>query len=188
VQRKLSWLSNEDLLKRVLSLEFNRLLDYYKDAPTIDVIDEKQAKRDRKERKDNEPRSDKDKDRRTAEKGMARIYVNAGKADGFFAGNLIEIINKVTTGQRVDVGRIDLLSNYSLFDVKKSDAARVVGGLKGAEFFGKRLYSEVADAEKDYAQASKRRNRADKHDDSRSEGRGEGRREHKDRRPKRRKE
>jgi ATP-dependent RNA helicase DeaD len=191
VQRKLSWLSNEDLLKRVLSLEFNRLLDYYKDAPTIDVIDEKQSKRDRKERKDNEPRSDKDKDRRTAEKGMERIYVNAGKADGFYAGNLIEIINKVTSGQRVDVGRIDLLSNYSLFDVKKSDAARVVGGLKGAEFFGKRLYSEIADAEKDYAQASKRRNRADRHDDSRGEGRSEGRRERRERkeyRPKRHKE
>ncbi|MDE5972651.1 MAG: DEAD/DEAH box helicase, partial [Muribaculaceae bacterium] len=33
VSRKLSWLSEQDLLKRVLSLEFNRLLDYYKDAP-----------------------------------------------------------------------------------------------------------------------------------------------------------
>ena len=44
VMRKLSWLSTEDLLKRVLSLEFNRLLDYYKDAPKIDFIDEKPAK------------------------------------------------------------------------------------------------------------------------------------------------
>lgn len=44
VQRKLEWLSQEDLLKRVLSLEFQRLLEYYKDAPKIDIIDEKPVK------------------------------------------------------------------------------------------------------------------------------------------------
>ena len=60
VARKLSWLSGEDLLKRVVSLEFNRLLNYYKDAPDIDFIDEKPAKKERKER---QPVSDKDKDR-----------------------------------------------------------------------------------------------------------------------------
>ena len=37
VSRKLGWLSGEDLLKRVLSLEFNRLLEYYKNAPVIEV-------------------------------------------------------------------------------------------------------------------------------------------------------
>lgn len=156
VSRKLGWLSQEDLLKRVLSLEFNRLLDYYKDAPTIDYIDEKPS-RERKGRKDDgQPR---DKDRRTASRGMARIYLNVGKRDGFYAGNLIEMLNKNVEGPRVDVGRIDLLPGYSLFDVKKSDANRVVGGLKGADFIGKRLYSEIADADKDYAKASERRNR-----------------------------
>lgn len=156
VSRKLGWLSQEDLLKRVLSLEFNRLLDYYKDAPTIDYIDEKSPKERKGRKDDSQPR---DKDRRTASKGMARIYLNAGKRDGFYAGNLIEMLNKNVEGPRVDVGRIDLLPGYSLFDVKKSDASRVVGGLKGADFLGKRLYSEIADADKDYAKASERRNR-----------------------------
>ena len=154
VFKKLSWLSNEDLLKRVLSLEFKRLLNYYKDAPTIDFIDEKPSKKDRKQRT---PRTPQDKDRRTAEKGMARIYVNAGKADGFFAGNLIDLLNHTVPGQRVDVGRIDLMPDYSLFDVKKADAARVVAALKGADFFGKRLYSEIADVDKNYATSSTRK-------------------------------
>ena len=149
VSRKLSWLSTEDLLKRVLSLEFNRLLNYYKDAPNIDFIDEK-PQRDRKKGKSDRP-SDAEKDRRTAEKGMERIYVNVGKADGFFAGNLIELLNKNIPGHRVDVGRIDLMPNYSLFDVRKSDARKVVSALKGADFFGQRLYSEIADENKDYA-------------------------------------
>lgn len=156
VLRKLSWLSTEDLLKRVLSLEFNRLLDYYKDAPKIDFIDEKPAK-EPKERKERKERSDREKDRRTAERGMARIYVNLGKGDGFYAGNLIDMLNKNVNGARVDVGRIDLMPSYSLFDVKKSDAKRVVSALKGLEFFGKRVFSEIADPDRDYAAASGRK-------------------------------
>ena len=156
VAKKLSWLSAEDLLKRVLSLEFNRLLDYYKDAPKIDFIDEKPARKEGKRGdKRGEPRSDKDKDRRTAERGMERVYVNLGKADGFFAGNLIDMLNKNIPGQRVDVGRIDLLPAYSLFDVRTADARRVVAGLKGLEFFGKRVFSEIADPDRDYASLSK---------------------------------
>lgn len=159
VSRKLSWLSQEDLLKRVLSLEFNRLLEYYRDAPSIDFIDEK-PKKERKERKEHErPRDEKEKDRRTAERGMARIYINAGKGDGFYAGNLIDMLNHLVEGKRVDVGRIDLMPHYSLFDVPKAEARRVVTGLTGADFLGKRIYSEVADPDKDYARASTRRSK-----------------------------
>ncbi len=154
VSRKLSWLSGEDLLKRVLSLEFNRLLDYYKDAPEIDFIDEKPRKEKREREK---PRSNKDKDRRTAEKGMERLYISIGKNDGFFAGNLIDMLNHTVPGKRVDVGRIDLLSGYSLFDVPKADARRVVEGIRGSEWMGHKVYSEIADQHKDYTRASSRK-------------------------------
>lgn len=157
VSRKLSWLSGEDLLKRLISLELHRLLQYYKDAPIIDLIDEKKPKKERKEKgRERDPR---EKDRRTAEDGMERIYVNLGKADGFYAGNLIDMLNHTVQGKRVDVGRIDLFANYSLFDVEKDAARRVVGSLKGAEFYGKRVYAEIADHDKDYAHAERRAKR-----------------------------
>jgi ATP-dependent RNA helicase DeaD len=155
VERKLGWLSQQDLLKRVLSLEFNRLLDYYKDAPDIENIEERPAGRGRKEKDKNI--SPREKDRRTADPGMARIYVNAGKNDGFFAGNLIDILNRTIKGQRVDVGRIDLMPGYSLFDVKKGDARRVVDAIAGFDFVGSKLYAEIADPEKDYTHASRRK-------------------------------
>ena len=165
ISRKLGWLSEEDLLKRVLSLEFNRLLEYYKDAPTIEYIDEKsKSRKDKKEMA--RPKNDAEKDRRTAERGMARIYINVGKGDGFYAGNLIDMLNHNLTGARVDVGRIDLMPRYSLFDVKKADAKRVVNGLKGNDFFGKRIFAEIADAEKDYGKLSRRK---DKHANETSE-------------------
>ena len=169
ISRKLEWLSEEDLLKRVISLEFNRLLDYYKDAPKIDFIDAKPSRSERKarkaaaEREHERPKNDREKDRRTAERGFERVYVNIGKRDGFFAGNLIEMLNRLINGKRVDVGRIDLLPGYTLFDVKKSDARKVVGALTGAEFYGKRLHSEIADPERDYSRiAEKRKNNAKK--------------------------
>lgn len=166
VSKKLSWLSSDDLLKRVLSLEFNRLLEYYKDAPKIDFIDEKPSKRDKGEKGGKKGKktfeNSGDKDRRTAEPGWARIYVNAGKADGFFVSNLIETLNKNVPGRRVDVGRIDLLPAYTLFDIPEADAKRVVSALKGATFFDKRLFSEVAGIDKEYGSDEKpaRRTRA----------------------------
>ncbi len=154
VAKRLSWLSNEDLLKRVLSLEFNRLLDYYKDDNRQLDYDPDKEKRERKERKakfDNSKRSNEEKDSRTAGEGYERVFVNAGKADGFYAPSLIQLINENTRGQRIDLGRIDLLMNYSLFDVRAGEAATVVRALKNADFYGKRLYAELADATKDYA-------------------------------------
>ena len=172
IVRKLEWLSENDLLKRVVSLEFNRLLEYYKDAPEVVDYEERKPRDRRKggkvedgEKAERRRPSAKDKDRRTAEKGFERIYVNAGKADGFFPTRLIETLNQNMDG-RVEVGRIDLLNNYALFDVRKGDGKKVVAALKNARYFGKRLYAEIADPDRDYAKASARK--------SNSKGRHEG--------------
>ena len=158
VEKKLEWLSGNDLLKRVLSLEFNRLLDYYRDAPVIENISDKPRREERKKEKREIP-TEQEKDRRTAARGMARMYVSVGKRDGFYAGNLIDMLNHLVQGPRVDVGRIDLLPSYTLFDVKKADAGRIAAALKGAEFFGKRLHCEQADADKDYSRLNAKKGR-----------------------------
>lgn len=167
IQRKLEWLSEEDLLKRVLSLEFNRLLAYYKDAPKLDIATsdrgERKGRGEGRERRGD--RSNGEKDRRTGEQGYDRIFVNAGKSDGFYAANLIEFLNKNGGNSRIDVGQIDLLSGYSLFDVRKGDADRAINAIKNGDFFGKRLYAEVADLHKDYSSENKgRANRRDAED------------------------
>lgn len=157
VIKKLDWLDTEDLLKRVLSLEFNRLLDYYKDAKVLDLPLESKKK---EKKADRAPRTDEEKDRRVAERGYERLYINLGKADGFFAPNLIDMLNAEIRGTRVDVGRIDLLSGYSLFDVRSGDAHRVVSALKNSDFFGKRVYCEIAQPDKDYAAENKGKGKA----------------------------
>ena len=82
VRKKLEWLSEEDLLKRVLSLEFNRLLDYYRDMPDIDLnapakSDKKDRKdkkdwKDKKDRKDKKDKKDRKDERADREKGKSK--------------------------------------------------------------------------------------------------------------------
>ena len=155
IRKKLDWLSGVDLLKRVLSLEFNRLLTYYQDMPDID-LNEADTKKRKKETA-REPREKKDKDRRTAEAGYERIMLNVGKADGFFPGNLMEIINRNCAGHvKPEIGRIDLLPGYTLFDVRKNDSQRVIAALRNCDFFGVRLRPEIA-SDRDYSSDSKKR-------------------------------
>ena len=77
-----------------------------------------------------------------------------GKAQGFYAPDLIRMINSTEGGKKVGVGRIDLLTNYTLFDVQQGEAHTVIKALRNSEFYGKRLYLELADANKDYAAIS----------------------------------
>ena len=150
VRKKLEWLSEEDLLKRVLSLEFNRLLDYYRNMPDIDLNESA-----RKE-KGSKGKAKGDKDRRTAEEGMQRIAINAGKSQGLFPGTLMDLINRNVEGRKPDIGRIDLMNDYSLFDVDEKDAAKVVAALNGLNFFGTRLRVEKA-GDRDYEKAGRNR-------------------------------
>lgn len=143
VRKKLEWLTEEDLLKRVLSLEFNRLLNYYRNMPDIDLNAPEQGERKEKNSRDRR-REKRDKDRREAEPGFERLALNVGKAQGFFPGNLMEIINRNVTGNKPDVGRIDLMPDYTLFDVRKRDAHRVISALKNVDFFGTKLKPEKA--------------------------------------------
>lgn len=156
VRKKLEWLSEEDLLKRVLSLEFNRLLNYYQNMPDIDLNANEKGGRDRSERGEKGQRTKGDKDRRTAEHGMERLMLNVGKSQGFFPGNLMELVNRSVVGSKPAIGRIDLLPDYTLFDVRKEDARRVIDALKNAEFFGNILRAEIA-SDRDYALEAKDR-------------------------------
>ena len=165
IVRKLEWLSGTDLLKRIVSLEFNRLLDYYKDAQEVIDYEDHKSRHEEKAKNAGEKRQRKDKDNRTAEKGYERIYVNAGKNDGFFPARLIETLNQ-NTSARIDVGRIDLLPGYALFDVRKGEGRAAIAALKNARYFGKRLYAEIADPNRDYSNSSERKsNSKGRHDD-----------------------
>ena len=76
IYKKLEWLSTEDLVKRVVSLEFNRLIEYYRDAEELDVPDETR----RTERGSDRQGSDRGRRSRSGENGFSRIFIKIGRA------------------------------------------------------------------------------------------------------------
>jgi ATP-dependent RNA helicase DeaD len=137
VLRKLEWLEKEDIIKRLISLEFNRMLDYYREADDIEVVDETSPRRaeDRKERGGR--RSFK------AEDGYKRFFLNFGKADGLYPNQVIELINRCVPG-KVQIGKIDLRENFSFFEVEKGEAQRVMDRMNSYEVDGRAISVEPA--------------------------------------------
>ena len=149
VLKKLGWLSAEDLVKRIVSLEFNRMLEFYKGSENLDIPEERKprdkgAKREKRERgafKDvAEGKAVK------AEPGFTRIFINLGKRDGIFPKQLITLMN-AHVHHRIEMGRIDLLTNFSFFEVPEQDAKFVIKDMDGADWKGRRVSVSIAGEE-----------------------------------------
>ena len=144
IYRKLEWLSKEDLIKRVVSMEFNRFLEYYSNAPEIETptVTDRRGEREPRERK--EHGSSREKTERKAEKGYTRLFLNLGKTDGFYANQIIELINRNMKKQRTTIGRIDLMQNFSFFEVAEKQANDVISALNKVNLNGRKVVGEVA--------------------------------------------
>lgn len=134
IYRKLDWLDKEDLIKRVVSLEFNRFLDYYKNAPEIEQPKANEKKSEAKESR----RGDKEKVGRKAEKGYTRLFLNLGKTDGFYTNQIIDLVNRNLRKERIQIGRIDLMQNFSFFEVIQEQAPQVLKALNKVVLSGGR--------------------------------------------------
>lgn len=134
IYRKLDWLDKEDLIKRVVSLEFNRFLDYYKNAPEIEQPKANEKKSETKESR----KGDKEKVGRKAEKGYTRLFLNLGKTDGFYTNQIIDLVNRNLRKERIQIGRIDLMQNFSFFEVIQEQAPQVLKALNKVVLSGGR--------------------------------------------------
>ena len=126
ISRYFEYIDKDDLIKKIVSMEFGRFLAYYADAPEIEPV----AKEKSKEKK---PQSDRQKRANTAQRGFTRLFINLGKKDGFYPGELMQFLNKNVHGH-IEVGHIDLLSTVSYFEVPKEDAARVIKYVNGQRY------------------------------------------------------
>ncbi len=140
--KKLDWLEKEDIIKRIVSLEFNRLIDYYQAADEIEEPSDSGSK----EKKGSERRKKDfgDKSSKTPEKGYSRIFINIGKTDGVNPANLMGFINDYVPG-KITVGRIDLMKSFSFFEVPEDSARKVVKSFKGVFVENRKIVVDFAD-------------------------------------------
>ena len=134
--RYFEYIDKEELIKKIVSLEFGKFLAYYAEAPEIEEV-----KPDKKEKK---PQSDKQKLQNKAQKGYRRLFINLGKRDGFYPGELMQTLNRFVGG-RQEVGHIDLLDTISYFEVPEKDAKKVMIQLSGIRYKGRIVRCNDAD-------------------------------------------
>jgi ATP-dependent RNA helicase DeaD len=141
IKSKLEGLDREELLKRVVSLEFDRFLDDYRyGEDLIDPVPEK----------DNKPAGSGRKGSRGQYPGnYTRLFINLGKSDGFYPEQLIELVNSNTKGRKIQIGKIDLLKTFSFFEVESGHADDLIRVLNNAKFMKQRVAVEIAQEKTD---------------------------------------
>ena len=149
VFRKLEWLSKEDLVKRVVSREFGRFLEYYANAPVIEQPEERTKGRGKgKETSEGgSRRSRQTSGPRRAEEGYTRLFINLGKRDNFYAREIINLVNRHVRGSKIDIGRIDLTTNCSFFEVPSNQVEEVMVKMKRAKVGDRKVVIDFADRE-----------------------------------------
>ena len=129
ISRYFEYIDKEEIIKKIVSLEFGKFLAYYADAPEIEKVEIGKRKEDRMQ-------TDREKRMNKAQKGYTRLFINLGKKDGFFPGVLMQTLNRYVGG-RQEVGHIDLLDTISYFEVPEKDARKVMSQLTGIRYKGR---------------------------------------------------
>lgn len=129
VYHELKDLSKEELIKRFASIEFNRFLEYYRNAGDLNKVEEN-SQRDAGDRYVT----------------GSRVFINVGKMDGLDKASMLELIDSSCGVGKRSIGKIELKGAYSFFEVEKDRADDVLNGFNGATFHGRAVRVELTSA------------------------------------------
>jgi ATP-dependent RNA helicase DeaD len=143
-------LSKEEVIKKFISAEFNRFIEYYERAGDLNAGSERRGDRDREERG---PRSDRgDRDDRGGERrerrprndeGKTRFFVSIGNRDGLNPGGLLRLVCDETGLTSSNIGRIDVLPSFSFFEADDAHAQDIIAKVNGANYEGNKVSIEI---------------------------------------------
>ena len=171
INRQFEYVDKEDIIKKMVSITFGRFLDYYKNAPEIvkPTTSRKGSSDDHKGKSDGRRRGNGgergQRGPRKAESGFRRLFINLGKADGFYPGEIMQFVNHHIHGPKQEIGHIDLLSRFSYIEVPEQDANKVMAALNGTRYKGREVRCNDAD-ETAHKEPRKDGYKGRKHDDS----------------------
>ncbi|MBD3748268.1 MAG: DEAD/DEAH box helicase [Sphingobacteriales bacterium] len=130
-------MSKEDIIKRFVSLEFNRFLEYYKGARDLNATADDRG--DRKERGERSERG-----ARGGSAGFTRLFINLGAVDDFTRGDLLGYICNNTGISGRSVGKIDMKGVFSFFEVEEEHVQKVIDAFKPIDFHGRDVRIEIS--------------------------------------------
>lgn len=140
IDRQFEYIDKEDIIKKMVTITFGRFLDYYKNAPEILKPTSKRSEGPERAGRSNSGsrRSHK------AEAGYRRLFINLGKQDGFYPGEIMQFMNHHIHG-RQEIGHIDLLQKFCYIEVPQGDAEKVMRVLSGTSYKGREIRCNDAD-------------------------------------------
>ncbi|MFZ4400132.1 MAG: DEAD/DEAH box helicase [Bacteroidales bacterium] len=145
IYKKLEELSKEDLIKRFVSVEFNRFLTYYRNAPDLNVSEKGNERSGKPE---------------TTE-GFARLFINLGKMDGLQPPHLIGLVNDVMQSRDIKIGKIEILKSFSFFEVEASYLDMMLAAFKDVRYGDRSVAIEQSSPRKDGSDEGRSRGRRD---------------------------
>ncbi len=140
INTKLEWMDRDELIKKFVSLEFNRFLDYYRNAPDL-----------------NKPSDEKSRSsKRGGSDGFTRFFINLGKMDGLKPADVIGMINDYTGTKSLEIGEIDIRKTYSFFEVDKAYTKEILSAFKNKRLKKREINVEVTSKEPKSNQSNRR--------------------------------
>lgn len=124
-------MSKEEIIKRFASLEFNQFLEYYQDAPDLNVKEERRS-------------LDGGTDRRSNNGKFTRLFINLGSVDDFTRGDMLRYLCDTSGVRGNKIGRIDLKGVYSFFEVENDVVEKFQQTFKKAEYNGRSVRIEMS--------------------------------------------
>ena len=137
VNEKLANIDRDTLLKRFLTVEFNSFLEYYKNTKDITAEGDRVDRGDRADRTSN----------RRGGRDFSRFFINIGQKHNLRVPNLIGLINEQTRNRNIEIGKIEILRNFSFFEVDTQFESLVLESFKDAQRDGVDLDVQISKPE-----------------------------------------
>lgn len=133
VYNQLAELSKEEIIKRFVSLEFNRFLSYYKDSEDLNV----EARPEKSELGSKTARTS-----RRGGKSMSRVLFNVGNGKNITKREIIDLFVGAAGMRDLDIGQIEVYKRASAVEVDSKHAKKIIGELNKAMYKGVRVEAE----------------------------------------------
>jgi ATP-dependent RNA helicase DeaD len=134
INQVLDGLSKEELIKKMVSVEFNRFIAYYK--KNRDITNQSSSS-DKRERDDREPRENNN-------NGATRYFVNIGSRDNFDWMSLKDYLKETLDLGRDDVFKVDVKEGFSFFNTDPEHTDKVMEILNNVQLEGRRINVEIS--------------------------------------------
>ncbi len=139
----------EELVKKILSYEFNRFFDYYRKAKDLNIPEKEKKPRKEKRQEDqsadNPPVKGKktvDGDPGECEKGYIWLRMNLGYKDKIIPRDIISIMKACGIGKK-SVGKIEIFEGFIYVALKDKVAEYAKSQIHGASYNRKRLNASL---------------------------------------------